>query len=195
MTETEVRFAGYGGQGIIRSGIIVGRAASIYDNKFATMNQSFGPEARGGACSSQLVVSETKVLYPYITNPNILVAMSQEGYEKFEPELKEDGILLIDEDLVKLKEMKKKRKLHSIPATRFAEELGNRIIANVVMLGFFTAITKVVSVGAMKKTIPKSVPSRFIDLNLSAFDKGYEYGEEQLEAVKKKEISQKSTKT
>jgi 2-oxoglutarate ferredoxin oxidoreductase subunit gamma len=186
MAEIEVRFAGYGGQGIIRSGIIVGRAASIYDGKFATMNQSFGPEARGGACSSQLVVSETKVLYPYVTNPDVLVGMSQEGYEKFEPELREGGLLLIDQDLVKLKEMRKKRKLYSIPATRFAEELGNRIIANVVMIGFFTAITKVVSVEAMKKTIPESVPSRFIDLNLSAFDKGYEYGKKQLEIVKGK---------
>jgi len=177
---TEIRFAGYGGQGIIRSGIIVGKAASIYDNKFATMNQSFGPEARGSACSSQLIVSETEILYPYVTNTDILVAMSQEGYEKFEPELKEGGILLIDEDLVKLKAMKKRRKLYSIPATRFAEELGNRVVANVVMMGFFTAITNVVSVEAMKKSIPESVPSRFIELNLKAFDKGYEYGKKKL---------------
>lgn len=193
MAETEVRFAGYGGQGIIRSGIIIGRAAAIYDDKFATMNQAFGPEARGGACSSQLVVSETKVLYPYVANPHVLVAMSQEGYEKFEPELREDGMLLIDQDLVKLRKMTKKRQLYSIPATRFAEELGNRIIANVVMLGFFTAISKVVSVDAMKKAIPESVPSRFIGLNLNAFDKGYEYGRQQLETVKKK-VSMKSTK-
>ncbi|HID94195.1 MAG TPA: pyruvate ferredoxin oxidoreductase [bacterium (Candidatus Stahlbacteria)] len=188
---TEIRFAGYGGQGIIRSGIIVGRAASIYDGKYATMNQSFGPEARGGACSSQLVVSEAKVLYPYVTNPDILVAMSQEGYEKFEPELREDGLLLIDQDLVKLRKMKKKRKIYSIPATRFAEELGNRIIANVVMIGFFTAITKVVSVEAIKKAIPESVPSRFIELNLNAFDKGYEYGKKQLGDCQKESLTKK----
>jgi len=169
---TEIRFAGFGGQGIIRSGIIVGRAASIYDNKFATMNQAFGPEARGGACSSELIVSESRILYPYVTKADILVAMSEEGYEKFEPNLKENGILIIDSDLVK---PKKGRKTFSVPATKLAEEMGNRIVANVVMLGFFTGITKVVSLEAMKKTIPESVPSRFVELNLKAFDRGYEY--------------------
>jgi len=170
---TEIRFAGFGGQGIIRSGIMVGRAASIYDEGFATMNQSFGPEARGGACSSQLVVSDEKVLYPYVTRTDYLIAMSQEACDKFEPEVKDKGKLIIDEDLVK---PQTKKQVLSIPSTRFAEELGNRIFANVVMMGFLTAVTGVVSVEAMKKTIPESVPERFIDKNLKAFDKGYEYG-------------------
>lgn len=172
----EIRFAGFGGQGIIRCGIIVGRAASIYDDRFATMNQSFGPEARGGACSSQLVVSDNKILYPYVTRTDFLVAMSQEGYDIFEPEVKDDGVLIVDEDLVKPNT--KKRTL-SIPATRFAEQLGNRIFANVVMLGFVTATTGVASVEAMKKTIPESVPERFIDRNLEAFDKGYKFGQKE----------------
>lgn len=170
---TEIRFAGFGGQGIIRSGIILGRAASIYDKGFATMNQSFGPEARGGACSSQLVVSDKKILYPYVTRTDYLIAMSQEACDKFEPEVKDEGILIIDEDLVKIDT---KKHILSIPSTRFAEELGNRIFANVVMMGFVTAVTKVVSVDAMKKTIPESVPERFIDKNIKAFDKGYDYG-------------------
>ena len=173
-----IRFAGFGGQGIIRSGIILGRAISIYDERFATMNQSFGPEARGGACSSQLVVSDTKVLYPYVSRTDYLVAMSQEGYTKFEHEVKDEGVLIIDSDLVTPTTQKK---AFSVPSTRFAEELGNRIIANVVMLGFFTAIAKIVSVEAMRKTIPESVPERFIELNLKAFDRGYEWGLKQLE--------------
>lgn len=173
---TEIRFAGFGGQGIIRSGIIIGKAASLYDDKFATMNQSFGPEARGGACSAQVVVSDERVLYPYVTVPDILVAMSQEAYTKYEPELGEEGFLLIDEDLVHPKPVRGNIKLYSVPATRFAEELGNRIIANVAMLGFFTAVTGVVSVEAMKKAIPSLVPQRFVELNLKAFDRGYEYG-------------------
>ena len=172
----EIRFAGYGGQGIIRSGIIVGKAASIYDSKFGTMSQSFGPEARGGACSSQLVVSDSKVLYPYITTSDILVAMSQEGYDKFEPELGEKGMLLMDEDLVKPKPPRGKIKVLSIPATRFAEELGKKIVANVVMLGFFTAVTDVVGYDAMKKALPGSVPDKALDLNIKAFERGYEYG-------------------
>lgn len=170
---TEIRFAGFGGQGIIRSGIIVGRAVSIYDGGFSTMNQSFGPEARGGACSSQLLVSDQKILYPYITRSDYLIVMSQEACDKFEPEVKGDGVLIFDEDLVN---PTTKKQILSIPSTRFAEELGNRIFANVVMLGFVTAVTEVVSLEAMKKSIPESVPERFIDKNLKAFDKGYDYG-------------------
>ena len=170
---TEIRFAGYGGQGIIRCGIIVGRAASIYDNESATMNQSFGPEARGGACSCELVLADSRVLYPYVTAPDVLVAMSQEGYDKFKHELSEQGILLTDEDLVKPDLPRGKIKIFSIPATRFAEELGNRIIANVVMLGFFTAVTRLVSKEAMEKAVADSVPSRFLELNLKAFNKGF----------------------
>jgi 2-oxoglutarate ferredoxin oxidoreductase subunit gamma len=179
----EIRFGGFGGQGIIRSGIILGRAASIYDNNFATMNQSFGPEARGGACSSQIVISKDRILYPYVTQSDILVAMSQEGYDKFKPEVKDNGIVLYDEDLVKLKKVPKV-KYYPIRATKLAEDLGVRIVANVVMLGFLIAISKAVSVEAMRKTIPESVPSRFIDLNIKAFEKGYESGLEQLKKNK-----------
>jgi 2-oxoglutarate ferredoxin oxidoreductase subunit gamma len=177
---TEIRFSGFGGQGIIRQGLITGKAVSLFDNKFATMTQSFGPEARGSACSSQVVISPDRVLYPYITKPEILVSMSQEAYDKYEPELRQDGILIIDSDLVKTASLRGKIKLYAIPSTRFAEELGNRIFANLVMLGFFTAVTKVVSPEAVKKALPGLVPSRFMDVNIKAFDKGHHYGEEVL---------------
>jgi len=181
----EIRFSGFGGQGIIRCGLITGKALSLFDNKHATLTQSFGPEARGSACSSQLVVSADRVLYPYITIPEILVSMSQEAYDKYEPELREDGILIIDKDLVKIKSTRGKTKLYSVPSTRFAEELGNRIIANLVMLGFFTAVTQLASPEAMKKALPGLVPDRFLDLNIKAFDKGYEYGQGILKEEKK----------
>jgi len=176
----EIRFAGFGGQGIIRSGIILGRAVSIFDEKFATMNQSFGPEARGGACSSQIVLSESKILYPYVSKTDYLIAMSQDAYGTFEHELKADGILIVDSDLVKADS---KKKIHAIQSTRIAEELGNKITANVVMLGFFTAISQVVSKDAMVKSVPASVPGRFKELNLNAFFKGYDWGEKQLAAA------------
>jgi 2-oxoglutarate ferredoxin oxidoreductase subunit gamma len=182
---SEIRFSGFGGQGIIRCGLIAGKALSLFDNKQATMTQSFGPEARGSACSSQLVVSDDRVLYPYISAPEILISMSQEAYEKYEPELRDDGILLIDKDLVKSKPPRGKIKSYSVPSTRFAEELGNRIIANLVMLGFFTAITRIVSPEAMKKALPGLVPGRFLELNKKAFDKGYEYGKKILTEEKK----------
>ncbi len=176
----EIRFSGYGGQGIIRCGLITGKAVSLYDDKFGTMTQSFGPEARGSACSSQLVISEDRVLYPYITRPEILISMSQDAYEKYEPDLRPDGFLIYDTDLVKLRPARDQVRYYGIPATRFAEEMGNRIFANLVMLGFFTAITKVVTPEAMKKALPGLVPKRFLELNIRAFDKGHEYGVELL---------------
>jgi len=176
MSRTEIRFSGFGGQGIIRCGLIAGKALSLFDGMNASMNQSFGPEARGSACSSQLVVSEDRVLYPYITRPQILISMSQEAYDKYFPELKDDGILIIDSDLVKAQPPRGKIKMYSVPSTRFAEELGNRVIANLVMMGFFTAVSKVVTPEAMKKALPGLVPGRFLDLNIRAFEKGYDYG-------------------
>ena len=77
MRLTEIRIAGFGGQGVILSAVVLGKAASIYENGFATMTQNFGPEARGGACSAQLVISDSPVLYPYVTRPDIMVIMSQ----------------------------------------------------------------------------------------------------------------------
>jgi len=174
----EIRFAGFGGQGIIRSAIILGRAATIYDNKFATMNQSFGPEARGGACTSEIIVSEDRILYPYVTESDIIVAMSQEGYDTYIHTIRKGGVLIVDSALIKLKEDESRLsslKIYSVPMTRTAEELGNRIVANVVMLGFLTQITDIVSVEAMRKAVPESVPPRYIDLNLKAFEKGYNY--------------------
>lgn len=183
---TEIRFSGFGGQGIIRCGLIAGKALALFDNKHSTMTQSFGPEARGSACSSQLVVSDDRVLYPYITNPEILVSMSQEAYNLYEPDFRDDGILIIDRDLVKPRPLRGKIKMYAIPSTRFAEELGNRIIANLVMMGFFTAITKIVSPEAMKKALPGLVPDRFLDLNIKAFDMGYDYGEKILKEKKQR---------
>jgi 2-oxoglutarate ferredoxin oxidoreductase subunit gamma len=183
----DIRFSGFGGQGVIRCGLITGKALSLFDDKHATLTQSFGPEARGSACSSQLVISEDRVLYPYIVAPEILVCMSQEAYEKYEPDLRDGGTLIIDEDLVKNAEPRGKTKMYSVPATRIAEELGNKIVMNLVMLGFFTAITKIVSPEAMKKALPGLVPGRYLELNEEAFDRGYKYGREVSAAAKKTE--------
>ncbi len=172
----DIRFSGFGGQGIIKSGLLIGKAASLFDSKFATLTQSFGPEARGGACSAQVVIDDDEVLYPYIIAPEILVSMSQEAYEKFIDEPIKGSIVLTDTDLVKPKKIRKDVKMYSIPATRIAEEMGNRIFANVVMLGFFTAMTSVVSLEAMKKALPGSVPDRFLDTNIEALEKGYKHG-------------------
>ena len=176
MPLTEVRIAGFGGQGVILSAVVLGKAASIYQGEFATMTQNFGPEARGGACSAQLLLSDQPVLYPYVTNPDILVVMSQEAYSKFGPELKECGTLIVERDLVRVTDLPKETRVYSVPATRLAEELGKRMVLNIVMVGFFTAVTQLLSADSVRKAVAESVPSSFRDLNLKAFDNGYEYG-------------------
>jgi 2-oxoglutarate ferredoxin oxidoreductase subunit gamma len=177
---TEIRLTGFGGQGVIRLGYLLGKAASIFDGKQATMTQSFGPEARGSACSSQVVVSDDRVLYPYVTTPQIVVAMSQEGFAKHGHNIVDQGTLLIDEDLVKPDKIKKGVKFFVIPATRLAEEMKAKIAANVVMFGFFTAVTELIGEESAKKAIRDSFKEKIIDLNLKAFDKGYQYGKELL---------------
>jgi 2-oxoglutarate ferredoxin oxidoreductase subunit gamma len=183
MQLTEIRIAGFGGQGVILSAIILGRAASIHQGAFATMTQSFGPEARGGACSAQLILSESPVLYPYVTKPDILVVMSQEAYTRFVPELKDGGTLIVEQDLVRVSELKPNTRVFSIPATRLAEELGKRMVLNSVMVGFITAVTQLLSKEAVSKAVSDSVPSSFRDLNLKAFEKGFDYGLSHSEAV------------
>jgi len=178
MQLTEIRVAGFGGQGVILSAILLGKAASIYQGAYATMTQNFGPEARGGACSAQLVLSDSPILYPYITKPDILVVMSQEAYVRFGPELKDGGIMIIEQDLVRVSDLdiNKEIQVYGIPATRVAEELGKRMVLNSVMVGFFTAVTRLLNADAVRKAVADSVPPNFLELNVKAFERGFEYG-------------------
>ncbi len=180
MSRTEIRVTGYGGQGVILCGYLIGKSAAINGGKHATLNQSFGPEARGSACSAQVIVSDEKILYPYMQQPTIMISMSKEAYHKFEPELKKGAVILIDEDLVQDVKARPGIKLFKIPATRVAEELGRKIVLNIVMLGFFAAVTKLIDYEAVRITVETSVPNSTEELNLKAFDSGYEYGLKQV---------------
>ena len=176
MARTEIRITGFGGQGVVLSGYVIGRACAIDAGKHATMIQSFGPEARGSACSATLVISDAEVLYPYIRRPDIFVVMSTEGYEKYRDELKDDGTLIYEQDLVH-PSFKPGQPAHGIPSTRIAEKLGRSIVQNIVMLGFFTAVTGIVSRDQMREAVKTSVPAGTQELNLTAFDRGYEFAE------------------
>lgn len=173
---TEIRIAGFGGQGVILSAIVIGKAGCIFENGYSTMTQAFGPEARGGACSAQVILADEPVLYPYVTKADILVVMSQEAYTLFTPQLKENGLLIIEQDLVRVDALPAGVRVFSVPATRLAEELGKRMVLNIVMVGFFGAVAGTPKAESLRQAIADSVPKAFIDLNLQAFDKGYEYG-------------------
>ena len=181
MGKIEIRIGGFGGQGVILSGIIIGKASAIYDNKYATLIQSFGPEARGGAANAQVTISDTPILYPYITIPDVLIIMSQEAYNRFGMNIKENGSLLIEKDLVKPYDVKEGVKVFSIPATHLAEELGRKIVLNIVMIGFFTAVTDIVSYDSMRNSILESVPKGTETINIKAFENGFNYGKKVLE--------------
>jgi 2-oxoglutarate ferredoxin oxidoreductase subunit gamma len=184
---TEIRISGFGGQGVILSAIVIGKAGCIFENGYSTMTQSFGPEARGGACSAQVILSNQPILYPYVTRPDILVTMSQEAYSLFTPQLKEDGILIIEQDLVRVEKLPPGVRVYGVPATRLAEELGKRMVLNIVMVGFFASVTNILDPQAVRQAVADSVPEAFRELNLKAFDKGFEYGTKHLSAGIEKE--------
>lgn len=173
MSRSEIVIGGFGGQGIILAGLILGQAAAIYDGKNATFTQDYGPEARGGACRAQVVISDGEISYPYVEKPVVVAVMSQEAYTKYSPALQPEGLLLIDQDLVKPNGRVKK--MYSVPATAIARELGRAAVANIVMLGFLTAASGVISTEAMKKSLLKSVPKGTEELNMNAFERGYNY--------------------
>ena len=177
MSRTEIRLSGAGGQGIVLAGQIIGQAASLYEQgKSATFTQSYGPEARGGSCSAEVVISNELVGYPYVISPQVLVIMSQEAYNKYTQNLSPETLIIIDQDLVK-PDPDNKAKILSIPATKLARELGRVVVANIVMLGFVAAVSDVISAKALKESIQTTVPEGTGEFNIKAFTVGYEYGQ------------------
>lgn len=174
----EVRIAGFGGQGVILAAMILGRSVSIVQNKHATLVQSFGPEARGGACSAQLVLSEDKVLYPYVRFPDLLVAMSQEGLDTYISRLKPSGQLIYESDLVDVTSVPSSVPSFGVPATALAESLRRRIVTNIVMVGFIASVSAAIDHKAAREAVLLSVPKGTEQLNGRAYDLGHDYGRE-----------------
>jgi len=175
--KTEIRVGGLGGQGVILCGMIIGKAASIFDGKHATLIQAFGPEARGSACSAQVTIADEPIGYPYVKRPDVLVLMSPDAYKQFAPTLRPGGTLLYESDLISPDgSLPAGARALGIPATRFAEELGRRLVLNIVMVGFFAGVTGLVSDGAVERAVRESVPKGTEELNLRAFRKGLEHG-------------------
>ncbi len=171
----EIRISGFGGQGIILMGYITGKAATLFDSKNATFTQSYGPEARGGSCSAQVIISTEKISYPVLIAPDILITMSQAAYNTFYSGLKPDGILIYDSLLVKPNNLQATQKIFQIPSKSIAGEIGKEIIANIVMLGYLVRVTGVVSPHAMQESIASSIPVAMHELNFEAFKRGLNY--------------------
>jgi 2-oxoglutarate ferredoxin oxidoreductase subunit gamma len=180
---TEIRIGGYGGQGVILAAAVIGKAAAIFEGGFATMTQAFGPEARGGSSSAQVILSGEPILYPYVTHPDVLVVMSQESYTRFSPQLKPGGILITEQELVSIDKTPAGIRMYGVPATRLAEELGRKVVLNIVMVGFFGAVTNLLDPDSLRQAVADSVPPAMQKLNLQAFDKGFAYGAEMIQRL------------
>ena len=179
MSKVDIRICGMGGQGVIMSGLVIGKAASIFEDKWSTMIQSFGPEARGSTCAAQVMIAASHIGYPYIYKSDVFLVFSQAGYDKYVDEMKSGAILVYENELITLDDrVPEGVKTCGIPATRIAqEEVGKLITFNMVMLGFFARCTNVVTLDAIKKSIVDSVPPGTDEMNLKAFDAGYNYSE------------------
>jgi 2-oxoglutarate ferredoxin oxidoreductase subunit gamma len=174
MARTEIRFAGFGGQGVVLAGVLLGEAAVIHDGKYAIQTQTYGAAARGGAARSDVIISEEKITYPQVTATDIMVAFTLEAMNKYKDEMKESAILIVDSSLFTPPEGLPFR-IYSCPATSIAvNELGKGIVANMVMLGFLTAVTGIVSEEAITEAIRANVPKGTEELNLKAFRRGKE---------------------
>ena len=173
----EVRFAGFGGQGVIKAALLSSLAAGLYENKEVAQTQSYGPEARGGACRSELVISDEQIDYIKPLHIDTFVVMSQPALDRYVNDINaEETIIIADATLVR-NIPKNLKKVYLVEATHIAEEeLGKSLFANMIMLGALSSITGVVSIEALEKSLEPNVPPETMDKNLSALKKGSEIG-------------------
>jgi len=170
----EIRIAGFGGQGVILAGFITGKAACVFGPYNAVQSQSYGPEARGGAARSEVIISDERIGYPRPTGVDLFVAMAQEAFNTYRDDLNEGCVIIIDKDLVPNHDIG--QPLYKVRAQKIAEDLGNKIVTNIAMVGIMTGIYDLLDEEAMRKAVLDSVPGRFRDLNLNAFNNGLEAG-------------------
>jgi 2-oxoglutarate ferredoxin oxidoreductase subunit gamma len=169
--KTEIRIGGSGGQGIVLAAQILGKAA-VLDGKNVLQTQAYGAEARGSLAKSEVMISDSKIGFPAVRKPDVLVAMSQEALDKLLKDLKDDGTLIVDStNVTRIPETNVE--IHKIPMTETAKKtFGEVIYANMVMLGAFIKITKLVTVQSMEKTIKENVSAKTVENNVTAFEKG-----------------------
>ncbi|URZ03588.1 2-oxoacid:acceptor oxidoreductase family protein [Clostridium felsineum] len=169
----QIQLCGSGGQGIITTAIILGEAA-VMEGKEVVQYQSYGAEARGGNCKSEVIISKVFINHPKIIKPDIVIALTQKAADKYFSELKGQGILIIDEDLVS-KEPKHPNIIKA-PLTRLAiDKFGKSLYTNIIMLGLLVRVTKIVSFKTIKKAVAMKVPKSTIEKNLKALEIGYNY--------------------
>jgi len=164
--------SGAGGQGLILAGTILAEAAGVFEDKEVVQTQSYGIQARGGASQSSVIISEEQIKYPEVLVPDVLLCLSQESYNRYEPTLREGGILIVDQDLVSLNNQRNSGSVFSLPFTAEAERMDRRILANVIALGALAVITEAVQVESIAQALPRRLPARNVPQALEALELG-----------------------
>jgi 2-oxoglutarate ferredoxin oxidoreductase subunit gamma len=172
MTRHEIRIQGLGGQGIISAGRLIGEAASVREHREAVMTEDYSPYVTGGWSRADLIISDEPIDYPLVTRPNILLAMSQDGFDDNWKSTAPGATIIVEKGMVATCPVEG-RKLFAVPALRVAEELGRRVVANIVFLGFIAAKTRLVSPESLQAAILARYP-KAADLNRKAFQSGFE---------------------
>ena len=171
-TRQELRLSGSGGQGVITAAIILAEAA-VSEGKEAVQSQSYGPEARGGASKSEVIIDTEPIYHPHVEQPDMVLAMTQQAADKYYTDLKPDGLLVLDTDLVP--KPPQFAKTVRIPITKLAvEEVGKSLYANMVALGAVVRLTNIVTLEAAKDSVRRRVPPHTVDANMKAVQLGYD---------------------
>lgn len=178
MDKHEIRLSGSGGQGLLLAGIILAEAA-IIDGKNAVQTQSYGPEARGGASKSEVLISNEVIDFPKVRNCDVLLSLTQKSYEQYNHGIKDDGILILDSSV--LVDASVKNRIISIPIVETAVKvLGKPMVTNIVAIGAVVEITKIVSHEALETAVLKRVPKGTEELNKRALSLGYEIAKQSI---------------
>ncbi len=175
MKRYEIRIAGFGGQGVVTVGKVVGMAAALHDKKNAVQTQSYGPESRGGACKSEVVLSDEEINYPKVRSADVLVALSQTALDAYLKELKTGGLLIIDPLTVIQEVPRADIRVAKVPTAEIALEVGDKKFQNLVALGALASLTGVISQKSLEEAIAETVPPKTLTKNLEAFQRGIEY--------------------
>jgi 2-oxoglutarate ferredoxin oxidoreductase subunit gamma len=182
MDRYEIRLSGSGGQGMILAGIILSEAVLYEDSLNVTQTQSYGPESRGGASRAEVILSHEEIDYPKVSIPNVLVALTQDAFDKYYMDVLEGGIIIADEKIdISKAYIKKGIKLYSLSILRTAEEkVGMKLSANIVVLGIIDNFINDIKTDSLREAIKKRVPARTVEMNMRAFDLGEELGHQLL---------------
>ena len=176
MEKCRMVFSGSGGQGVITAAIILAEAAVLFDNLNAVQSQVYGPEARGGATRSDIIISDSVIHYPKVIQPNVLVCLTQDAYNKFYPVMRPGGLLITDTRYVKAEKKVDAQQKELAMYETIMEEIGKPIVFNICMLGAVIHLTSVVKPKSVLKILEKRIPADFLEMNRKALNIGIELG-------------------